>query len=417
MRLFSKAKKTKSTKKQSRIKRRRKRKRKDFIKNLLSKLPFLAFKNRSKAKKRRRSQILKKLRNVSLLILSVSALSAGVYFVGRSVVQLKLGGSQSGNTDYTLEGAGQDVIGVEGVPQYPESEFLFANHIEEKEVQEFLDEKQSAYSIPLESTWTDVVEFYKKELKNRGWEHVNSIDYSDELRMYGEYWIKVDGASVNSEEISDGSDNTGEEDENNQSDNPDQNVSGRGLRVYTRLNDIWYQEISINQAQTGLAVTVAERNELDFLISMSSGENLPQEVPWQLRFAPVWDFELVDSDYDGFKTIEFENPETDGKLVIRPIAYQAGQSYESLAAGFIEEVNEYRDEEDRFELKASQRLKVAGQDALRYNISSEEGLGSLCVTSNPEDGMIYVIATYKGQTGFFDYVIENIEVRQEEEEE
>ncbi len=433
---FRKKKSKKTGKRSKRAKKRgRKNAFKKFVEFVSSKLKLKGSKRRAKVAQRKRRQFLKKFRNILIILAVLSGLGVGVYFVVRNVIELKLG-SSDGTGLYTLEASGEDVVGIEGVPEFPGSEFLFKDHISDEEVQDFLAEHQSAYSIPLEATWGDVTEFYKRELEKRGWAHVNSIDRSDELRMYGEYWIKVPstnqdedngGEAVEDAETSpDSKENLPDNEEVNPAQNediPTQDVNpedaeneGRGLRIFTRLNDIWYQEISVSEAQTGMASVVAQRSELDFLISMSSGEQLPKEVPWVLRFAPVWDYELKDSEFSGVKIIEFTNPETSSRLIIQPIAYVAGQDLETLGREFIEEGNFHRDEDNQFEIKATSDIKVAGVKAVIFNISSPQGLGSICILPNEEDDMIYAIAAYKGETAFFNYVIENLELPKDEEE-
>jgi len=314
-----------------------------------------------------------------------------IYGSIRNVIDIKIGKNTDDDFIYSMSTG--DVLGIPGVPEFPGSRFMYDGYIEKDTVQQFLADKKSAYTLPVDTDWEDVVEFYIRELEKRGWSHELSVESTDESMMPGEYWIKSDSIR----------------EDNGDSDS--QFLAGRGLRIYSRLNDIWYEEISVSQAMNGLSDVVAERKALEFLISVGSGQELPANFPWRLQFSSVWTFEVKDSLLLNFKMVEFVSSENADEVVIIPVDFVSALSLEDIGREYIEDGNIHRDSEDRFDVIDVTSKTVAEQDAVIFELKSSSASGYICIVANPENGVVYGITSYRGSSPFFHYVLENIEVR------
>lgn len=323
----------------------------------------------------------------------------GLIFVGvRSVLQLK---TRNGNGDenlITMESTG-DVVGLPGLPAYPGSTFLFEDQIREETVQRFLSEGQSAYMIPDSSTWEDVVAYYNDELPSRGWEHLQSVELNDELRLHGEYWIF-------SSDVSEAEDVAEEENEGEQPE-----LVQFGLRIYSKINAVWYEKITVAQAQSGLADEVAREKEIELLLAMGSMQELPKSFPWELSYPEIWDAEVRESRLIEAPLVEFFAIESEGIVTIEPIAFDAGKDLKVVGEEFLEEVNSRRGEEDAFSVLTTEELTIAKQEASKFNLDGGETDGWMAVVVHPGNGIVYAITSFGGEEAFFNYVLENLSLK------
>lgn len=345
-------------------------------------------------------KFLLRLRNYLIIVVLV-LLAGGLIYGGiRNVINIK-GGNDSGG-DFIFPASTGDVLGIPGVPEFPGSIFMYEGYVDKDTVQMFLSDKKSAYTLPVGTNWEDVVEFYKRELEKRGWSHELSVDLTDESMMPGEYWVKRDVVQGDLPEVDSGEDG-GVLDQ--------QSLSGRGLRLYSRLNDAWYEEISVSQAMNGLADVVAERKDLEFLISMGSGQELPPAFPWKLQFSSEWTVEVKDSVLLDFQIVEFVSSDNFNEVSIIPVDFMSAMSLEDMGREYIEDGNVHRDSEDRFDVVDVGSKTVAEQSAMVFELKSSSTSGYLCIVANPANGVVYGIAAYRGSSPFFNYVLENIEIR------
>ena len=104
-------------------------------------------------------------------------------------------------------------------------------------VKDFLSRGNSAYKLPENTTIEDIESYYMDTLKDLEWEFVQSVPLGTPDRKYGQYWINGD----------------------------------KGLRIYSKYNDIWYESISVEDARSALANLVKEEIEREML--MASSEN------------------------------------------------------------------------------------------------------------------------------------------------
>ncbi|MBN2100403.1 hypothetical protein JW710_00705 [Candidatus Dojkabacteria bacterium] len=336
--------------------------------------------NRSGRSQRMKKKLWSRIKKYLLYVILL-ALGVGLIFVAvRSVLDIK-GRSNNQGSDMIIMTSDEDVLGIDGVPSYPGAVFMFRRNVKTDLVQDFLSKGRSAYIMPTDAEWDDVKKYYSRELVDLGWTHELSIDFGDEKMMDGEYYTFE----------------------------PDSGV-GQGLRIYTKFNDIWYETITVSEAKSGLADRFAQEKELEMIIEMSSGDSLPDSYPWALDFPKKWSYEIRKSDLLDIELVEFTSSDSDGSLVIEPVDFSSLEGLKTIGVSFVEEINTHRDSEDKFEIVSDSEIEVADQDGVFFELRSSTGEGRLCVTTNPNNGVVYAILTLNGEIGFFNYVLDNLEI-------
>lgn len=315
-------------------------------------------------------------RNIFILVIVLGVIGGLGYHGALKVISIKNNANENGGPLFSLERSEGEVLGINDVPSFPGSTFIFSSTIDSDVVQKFLGDGKSAYNLPIDALWSDAEKFYLESLEKKEWAHVLSVDLSDEGKMYGEYWIKGD----------------------------------KGLRIYTKLDDLWYETITVDQANTGLADRVARDSEMEMYLAMYSGEELPEKFPWKLSYTSDWTATEGKSKLLEIKYIQLDHSDGDQILVIEPIEFITQQSLRDVGINYLDSANEYRDVEDLWGVTTIDSVKVAEQEAYTFSLESEEGTGYYAVVGNPENDVVYVIRTFTGSKAFFDYVLSNIAV-------
>jgi hypothetical protein len=326
------------------------------------------------------------------------------------------------------------VLGLKGVPVFPGAKFMFEDDIQTDLVQKFLSEGKSAYLLPADVQWDDVASFYREQLKNLGWYEVLSVDSSDQNKLDGEYWVKgfaqvADGSQLQEGEASNQENVLGTEagttTESGQSTESSETVATGsteldsiasitgeyGLRIYSKYNDIWYEKITVEQAKTGLADVVAQEKNLKMMLSLGSAEELPGTIPWKLSYPGSWTAVIEKSSLLDIEKVTFTSSETGGTVVIEPVDFANKEPLRDLGQRYVDQVNSYREQGTAFTVSSVEDVKIAGSDAVKINLSAGETLGYVCLVTNTKNKVVYAIATYSGEKGFWDYVLANIEAR------
>lgn len=365
---------------------------------------------RSESLARRRKQTFVKIQKYGIVALLV-VLTGGLIFIAvRGVLNIKIwDSSDQKKTDNIGSG---DVVGFENIPTFPGSEFMFEKTKDHHSVKDFISSGKSAYLMPIDSTWDEVIEFYEKELKDLGWEHVLSVNIGDDERMPGEYWVYYDKVEAEEQETFGVLEESVDSNENNEeTTDSEQPQTGKGLRIYTKLSDIWYELISIEDAKTGLASRVAKEKQLDLIISMSSSQEITAQFPWKLSFSSEWSYERRQANFLEMDMLEFTKNDNSTTLVIEPVDFYTMESLEKMGKDYIRDVNTHRDPENKLRINSTEEIKVDGEDAVKFSLESTDHTGALCLTPNSKNGVVYVIASYFGDLSFFEYVVGNIKAR------
>ena len=344
--------------------------------------------------------MLTNLRNGTIVAIFVGIIATLAVLGIRSVLELKTGRNGDDSEMITIQSEG-DVVGLKGVPAYPGSTFMYEDDIGTDVVQQFLSKGASAYLLPSGTDWEEVAAFYSDELPSEGWEHVLSVSLGDEDRRNGEFWVYyayvIDPAAGEpTEEIDE--------------------LRSYGLRIYSKYSSVWYEKITVTQAQNGLADEVAEEKEIELLLAMGSMEELPDTFPWALSYPEMWDVDIREASLVEAPLAEFTSPEADGPVIIEPVAFDIGSPLSAEAEEFIAEINSRRSEEDVFDVVGTEEMKVAGLPALRYTLSSEGGTGMMVFVVHPDNGIVYVVTALSGDEAVLNYIVENLESEHEEKD-
>lgn len=172
----------------------------------------------------------------------------------------------------------KSVIGFEDVPVFADStygvaEFVFKNNLHHESVQQLLAKGCSIYRLPANVPGDKVSGFYKEKLPTLGWTYVMDVPLEAEDMMYGQYWVR----------------------------------NGIGIRIYSKINDIWYQKLSENDARSGLTNEVQWKIERDAILAQSDNYDLLPDFPWKLKLPSNYTVSyslLTTYDLDGFDTLD-----------------------------------------------------------------------------------------------------------------
>ncbi len=355
------------------------------------------FHKSSKAKSRLNSRakrvVGEKFRKIAVLIILALLASGIIYTSIRTVLSIKNKPAAEEIPEFTLEASGGDVIGFSGIPAFPGATFMYETHIKEARIQNFLASGKSAYVLPDNAAWEDAVAFYTEQLQALGWQHVLSVDFVDDTKEFGEYWVK----------------------------GTDANTSTVGLRIYTKMDDLWYERITAADARTGLATEVAKEKEIELMTTMSSASELPESFPWSLKYPSLWRVEIKKSTLMEIEEADFLNVDTQGKLSIVPIDFVSMEDINEIGPRYIEQVNGFREQSSQLQVASKENVTIAGQSAVKYilekasddTITTSESsiIGYLCVIPNPKNQVVYAIATYDEELAMYNFVLQNIASR------
>jgi hypothetical protein len=93
-----------------------------------------------------------------------------------------------------------------------------------------------------------------------------------EDKRYGEYWTKGD----------------------------------EGLRIYVKETSIWYELISVTDAQTGLSAEVAEEIERELLLASSETQDLLPDFSWVLDVPKEYLITYSSTDIEDYRAVSFK---------------------------------------------------------------------------------------------------------------
>ncbi|PIY17309.1 hypothetical protein COZ14_03435 [Candidatus Dojkabacteria bacterium CG_4_10_14_3_um_filter_Dojkabacteria_WS6_41_9] len=290
------------------------------------------------------------------------------------------------------------VVGVQDVPEVPESTFVFLDYItrvgeygftlkeksllaaESQALYEFVTSGQSVYRLALTSSWEEVQQFYQQELPKLGWKFENSVTISDTEKVPGEYYTKGE----------------------------------KGLHVYTIAEDIWYEQVTKLQAEQGLHDKLVAYKAKQELVEAASGRDLPAEAVWKLSYSRDWDVALQKNVIYGVNNIYFTNNASTERITISVLGRYKGEVVE-LAYKDLEKVGtEYistwlTTQQTTVTLTGFSKHErvVAGGKALEF--ADLKNRAYFLFLLNRKNGLYYVVQ-YVGKENpeFFEYIKGNL---------
>jgi len=296
------------------------------------------------------------------------------------------------NTEY--------VIGLKDVKSYPNAEFIFEEYVsvdktgdvhispdlisddDGQALYTFISSGQSVYRVPLDTTWDDVISYYEKALTEDGWNKVSSVPVSDFDRIPGEYYTK----------------------------------DSKGLHIYQISYDIWYETITVAQAENGLQDKVVAYKAKEELVAAASGKNIPSETFWNLKYSRDWDIELQDNSKLAVKNIYFSHDRSKERMTLVAVK-ESTDGYADLTYSDLEQVGvDYivpwlttQPASVRVKDFSRTQLTVAGSKAIEFYYK-EKNAHFLVIYHRKKD--LYYVLQYIGtvELDFYQYIIENLKV-------
>lgn len=303
--------------------------------------------------------------------------------------------------EQTSEQQSLQVIGLQNIPEYPGSVFVFADYTERigsdgykikekvlsandaQALYTFLASGQSVYRLPLNVEWEDVQSFYRSKLSELGWKTERSVAVSETEYIPGDYYTK----------------------------------DGKGLHVYSVASDIWYEVITQAQAEQGLHDKIVAYKAKQELVAAASGKDLPVAAEWQLRYSRDWEVELQKNPIFGVNNVIFTHDSSKERLYMLVVdRYRenvADITYKQLETYGVNYISTWlTTQQTTVTLQGFARTEreVASIKAMEF--SDVKQSAHFLVLVNPKNSMVYVFQ-YIGKENpeFFEYVKGNLKIR------
>lgn len=272
----------------------------------------------------------------------------------------------------------ETVLGLDDIPTYPNSTFLYTSDISNQSVKDMLSEGRSAYEINDNSTFKNVKEFYANELTSVGWNLVLDVEIGAEDKRYGQYWVKED----------------------------------KGLRIYSKYDDIWYEIVTREEAENGLSNRVSEEIEIDMLLAGSDHQELLPDYPWQIKIPKDYLISYGVSEFEGFRAVNFQRISTGQFITLYPIGYWGGKPLDFQLEDYTDILSQ--GSEDWNIVNTTVRT-WAGYSSLSGTIASDTDQREILILKNDRNKVTYILSTADSSDPLYDYIIENIKYLGQEE--
>lgn len=303
--------------------------------------------------------------------------------------------------EQTSEQQSLQVIGLQNIPEYPGSVFVFADYTERigsdgykikekvlsandaQALYTFLASGQSVYRLPLNVEWEDVQSFYRSKLSELGWKTERSVAVSETEYIPGDYYTK----------------------------------DGKGLHVYSVASDIWYEVITQAQAEQGLHDKIVAYKAKQELVAAASGKDLPVAAEWQLRYSRDWEVELQKNPIFGVNNVIFTHDSSKERLFMLVVdRYRenvADITYKQLETYGVNYISTWlTTQQTTVTLQGFARTEreVASIKAMEFSDAKQSA--HFLVLVNPKNSMVYVFQ-YIGKENpeFFEYVKGNLKIK------
>lgn len=310
-----------------------------------------------------------------------------IYFGAQAVIQIRSEGVQQvAGVSFT----NGEVVGFEEIPAFPGSEFIFEEHMEQPQVKQFLTDGFSVYRLPPSTSDDETYEYYIEALGMLEWEHVLSVSLAEDDKKHGEYWVK----------------------------------GNQGLRIYSQLNDVWYQKLTTEEAKTGLSEQVKDEVDRELLLASTEGSPLLPDYAWALTVPKEYLVTYYDTKIDEERGLQIKKIGSKDSVVIEPIGDADGQAMDILLQQFIDSYNLSQIEnyqtliaqENTKDIKPPANWEVVSsgyqslydRTTLISEISNGEELAKTYTVTNGRNKKVYTFTAFKSESQLLDFVLKNI---------
>ena len=320
--------------------------------------------NLEKLKKRRKRETLKKkfsLRKILMWILIISMAITMIYGITKLLNREKKETTQDTQT----------VLGLEDIPIYPNTTFLYTIDIDNQSVKDFLSKGQSAYTINDNSNFKNVKEFYANELTSRGWSLVLDVEIGAEDKRYGQYWVKDE----------------------------------KGLRIYSKYNDIWYETITPEEAENGLSNRVSEEIEIEMLLAGSDYQDLLPDYPWEIKIPKDYLIRYEVSEFEDLRAVNFQRITTGRNITIYPIGYWGAKALDYQLEDYTKILSQGTEQWNVINTTVTSWIENSSLSGI---ISSETSQREILMLKNNRNKVTYILSAEDSSDPLYNYIIENI---------
>ncbi len=304
-----------------------------------------------------------KLKNNIIAIIFLIAIIGLSILAVRYITQLR---NKAKNTTYENE----NVVGLDNIPAYPGSEFIFERETDEAVVKEYLTSGNSAYRLPKGATMEELLEYYKETLPKKGWTLVMSVEVGNEEMEYGDYYTK----------------------------------EGKGLRIYSKYKDVWYETVTEKEATEGLATRVKEEIEREMILAGGEYQTFLPDFPWVLNTPKEYIISYRATDFSDFRSASLAKIGSKEEVKIYPLGYQGAKFLDTYLEDMAEALST---EEDICGVYKAQITSFRGLNSLTGTIRCTEMTWRTEIVQNTFNDVIYAFCT-NTDTPFFQYLLENI---------
>ncbi len=322
---------------------------------------------KSAARRLRGDNYMAKLLQFVVIILIIPLFASVIYLIFNYVTSLR----QSINSDTVSTGV--NVIGFDSIPEYPKSKYIFKDNLDNDDVKKFLSSGQAIYRLDPKTTFDDVIEYYSIELPKNGWEYVLTVPLESEEQKYGEYWIKGE----------------------------------LGVRIYSKLNDIWYQTITVSDARTGLEAQVKKEVELQLLLTENNNEDLRPDFPWVLSYSSDYLATYSSTDLGELQAVKFQRIGSNKSVRIIPLGYMGAFTYDRFLENALKDIN--KKEKVTWSIINTVVTAIAGQEAISGKITNNGAVADAYIVGNPRNNVVYLLISSEESDPFLKFIVERIE--------
>jgi hypothetical protein len=263
------------------------------------------------------------------------------------------------------------VIGLEEIPSLEGSIFLFANNLDSPIVKEYLSGGNSVYTLPKGKNSKDIEDYYLKKLKELGWEYIETVPIGAPDKKYGQYWVK----------------------------------DGKGLRIYSKFNDIWYETITEVDARTALSRLVQEEIEREMLMASSDKQSLLPDFPWVIDIPKEYLIKYSPTQLKELRGVTFQKLGSQESIEIYPMGKWKEKE---LDAYLYEYCTLKTTDELKYGVLNSVPISFRETLGLKSTIQIGSENGTAYTVVNSYNSMVYVILSSDPNSPFLEYIIGNI---------
>jgi hypothetical protein len=264
------------------------------------------------------------------------------------------------------------VEGIESVPIYPNSEFVYKDRKDEEIVMRMINQGLSVYRLPRNTKTSDVYGYYEENLPKTDWEHLSTIPLSTDEKLLGQYWFKDE----------------------------------KGLRIYVENSDVWYELITKNEAENALIERRMAEIQRKRILETSSEQSLLPDYPWVLSVPREYLTRYSLTDIGELQSVEIFEIAGESSFMIYPIGKSGLDSYNQMIHEFFEKQSEKLEENWNILSTAQDFQKEREVLVFKHTIEGKEGDG--IVLMNKRNFMVYAIISNEKDHPFFEEIVKEI---------